>query len=147
MQRDAMARFRIALALVPLLAGCTLVDQRTFNPRAGTPAAVPVVAGPAPVPPLVVVDFGKPNPDYAASLSQAVAQALSRKPTVEFDVVTVVPASGTVAQQTDAATGLVPDAREVARAINRDGVDDDRIHLLARAEAGATTRQVQVFVR
>ncbi len=146
-----MGPFRLAVALAPLLgllsAGCTLIDQRTFNPQAGMPAKAPVAPGPAPIPPLVAIDFGKPSPDYAASLNQAVAAALARKPDVQFDVITIVPATGTAAQQTEAAVGLIPDAREVARAINRDGVDDDRIHLLARADAGATTRQVQVFVR
>ena len=142
-----MGSLRLVVALAPLLAGCTLIDQRTFNPRAGMPAKAPVVAGPAPIPPLVAIDFGKPNPDYAAALDQAVAAALARKADAQFDVVTIVPGTGTTAQQTAAAVGLIPDAREVARAINRDGVDDDRIHLLARADAGATTRQVQVFVR
>lgn len=142
-----MGPFRLVIALAPLLAGCTLIDQRFFNPMAGLPAKAPVVPGPAPIPPLVAIDFGKPNPDYAASLNQAVAAALARKADAQFDVVTIVPATGTAAQQTEAAVGLIPDAREVARAINRDGVDDDRIHLLAHADAGVSTRQVQVFVR
>ena len=72
--------------------------------------------------------------------------AVSRKPDVQFDVVTVVPATGAPADQVGAATGLTAEARAVARAISADGVDDDRIHLLARAE-GVATRQVQVFVR
>ena len=142
-----MRRAILAVLVAALLAACTLVDQRTFNPRAGVVVTVPPPPGPAPVPPLVTVDFGKPNPDYAASLRQAVEQALSRKPDVQFDVVTIVPAVGTVQQQADAAVALVPDAREIARAINQDGVDDGNIHLLARAEVGVSTRQVQVFVR
>ncbi len=142
-----MDRLRLVVALAPLLAGCTLIDQRTFNPLAGMPAKAPVVAGPAPTPPLVAIDFGRPSPDYAAALEQAVAAALARKADAQFDVITIVPATGTAAQQTEAAVGLIPDARDVARAINRDGVDDDRIHLQARADAGVATRQVQVFVR
>ena len=142
-----MTRTWFALALAPLLAGCTLIDQRTFNPRAGVTITVPAPPGPAPVPPLVTVDFGRPNPDYAISLRQAVEQALSRKADVQFDVITVVPATGTMQQQADAAVALVADAREIARAINQDGVDDGNIHLLARAEVGVSTRQVQVFVR
>lgn len=139
---------RLTASLLPLLlmleAGCTLVDQRTFNPQAG---AKPVIAatGPAPAPPLVTVDYARPNPEYAAALHQAVAEAVARKPDVEFDVVTVVPNTGTPAQQVAAATGLTPNARDVARAINNDGVDDDRIHLLAQAQ-GVTSRQIQVFV-
>ncbi len=150
MQRGGMARALLlpCLALVACaLAGCTLIDQRTFNPQAGRkPPDLAGPAGPAPAPPLVTVDFGRPNPDYAAELHQAVVSAVSRKPDVQFDVVTVVPAAGAPADQVGAATGLTADARAVARAISADGVDDDRIHLLARAEAVAT-RQVQVFVR
>ncbi len=129
------------------LAGCTLIDQRTFNPQAGRkPPDLAGPAGPGPAPPLVTVDFGRPNPDYATELHQAVISAVSRKPDVQFDVVTVVPATGAPADQVGAATGLTAEARAVARAISADGVDDDRIHLLARAE-GVATRQVQVFVR
>ena len=141
-----MARIAALLCCV-LLVGCTLIDQRTFNPRAGFPATVPAPPGPPAAVPLVTIDVSKANPDYAASLHQAVADALSRKPTVEFDVVSVVPATGTPEQQVAAASGITGDAREIARAINADGVDDDRIHLSARADGGVATRQVQVFVR
>ena len=143
-----MVRPRSALPLAAILllgAGCTLVDQRTFNAHAGT-RPKPPATGPGPAPALVTVDFSKPNPQYAAALDQAVAEAVSRKPDVQFDVVTVVPGTGTPAQQVTAATGLTADAREIARAINRDGVDDDRIHLEARSDGSVTTRQVQVFV-
>ncbi len=141
---------RIAASLLPVLltlaAGCTLVDQRTFNPQAGAKPRPPAPTGPGLAPPLVTVDYARPDPDYAAALHQAVALAVARKPNVEFDVVTVVPNTGTPTQQVAAATGLTANAREIARAINGDGVDDDRIHLQARAQAGITSRQVQVFI-
>ncbi len=148
MQRGSMARLPpAALALVLLLAaGCTLIDQRTFNPQAGARPKPPPPAGPGPAPPLVTVDFAKPDPQYAAALHQAVADAVAAKPDVAFDVVTVVPGRGTPEEQVAAASGITADAREIARAINRDGVDDDRIHLEARSDAAVTTRQVQVFV-
>ena len=71
---------------------------------------------------------------------------MGRKPTVEFDVVTVVPAAGTPAQQVAAASSIRADARDVARTISGAGVDDDRVHLLARSESSVSGRQVQVFV-
>ena len=149
MQRGGMVRTRLlaALALVlSLAAGCTLIDQRTFNPQAGARPKPPPPAGPGPALPLVTIDFGKPNPQYAAALHQAVADAIAIKPDVAFDVVTVVPGSGTPAEQVAAATGITADAREIARAINGSGVDDDRIHLEARSDPAVTSRQVQVFV-
>lgn len=135
-----------ALLMVLLLgAGCTLLDQRTFNPQAGKRPALPAT-GPGPAPSLLTVDYSKSDPQYLAALHQAVADAVAVKADVQFDVVTVVPGSGTPAQQVAAATGLTASAREIARAINQDGIDDDRIHLEARSDATAATRQVQVFV-
>lgn len=135
-----------ALLCSSLLVGCTLIDQRTFNPLAGIPAKAPVAAGAPAIMPLLTIDLAKANPDYAGSLHQAVAEAVGRKPTVEFDVVSIVPATGTTAQQVAAATGITGDARDIARAINQDGVDDTRIHLSARADPAASNRQVEVFV-
>lgn len=128
------------------LMGCTLIDQRTFNPAAGEPFKVPAASGVASLA-LLTIDLAKARPEYQQSLSRAVADAVMRKPDVEFDVVSVVPVEGTPAQQVAAATGITADAREIARAINRDGIDDGRIHLAARSDAGVKTRQVQIFVR
>jgi hypothetical protein len=139
---------RIAvLLLVAGLGGCTLVDQRTFNAEAGKPPVVPPPPGPPAQKPLITIDFSGVRPDYAEALRQAVEQAVSRKPSVAFEVATVVPNKGTPAEQVAAATGLTPDARDVARAINADGVNDDKIKLTARAVAGVDSRQVQVFVQ
>ncbi len=145
MQRAAMIRSALLLCAA-LLAGCTLIDQRTFNPRAGLPPLPKAGGGPAGNVALVTIDLSKANPDYAAALHQAVGEAVGRKPNVEFEVISVVPATGTPAAQVAAATGITGDAREIARAINQDGVDDSRIHLTARADPGVSTRQVQIFV-
>ncbi len=141
-----MARPLYALALLLLLAGCKLIDQRTFNPHAGEPARVPVAAGPAAVPPLLTIDYNTPNPDYAAAMREAVKQELSRKPDVTFDVTTVVPATGTLAQQVAAASELSADARQVARTISSSGVDDNNVQLSARADPDVKNRQIRVYV-
>jgi hypothetical protein len=147
MQGAAMARLVPSLLMIAsLLGGCTLVDQRTFNPRAGMEPPPPPSTAPGPPPPLITVDFEKPNPAYEAPLREAVDQALSRKQTVEFDVITIVPAVGLPAQQVDAAISIRADARDIARVIGNEGVDPDRIHMLARAEPGVTARQVRVYV-
>ena len=138
------ARLLLAVLLPPLFGGCTLIDQRTFNPRAGLPPEKPPLPGPPP--PLITMDFERPGLVYEPQLREAVDQALSRKPTADFDVVTVVPALGTPQQQADAGSSIRGDAREVGHIINDQGVDLERVHLLARSEAGVTGRQVQVFV-
>ena len=128
------------------LGGCTLMDQRTFDPAAGQPAKIIQPPGPAAPTALVVIDFAKPNPDYTEALDQAVESALARKPDVRFEVATVVPATGTAADQAGAAESLTPDARQVARDIAEAGVSDESIELTARSSPQATSRQLQVCV-
>ena len=144
MQVAGMARLA-PLVWILLVGGCTLIDQRTFNPRAGLGPIPPPGVGPPP--PLIAIDFAGSAPVYEASLRQAVDQAIARKPTVVFEVATVVSATGTLEQQAEAASSLRNDARDVARIIAEEGVDADRINLVARSEAGAAGRQVLVMVR
>ena len=59
-----------APALAALTAGCTLIDQTTFNPRAGLGPLPPPATGPGPVPALITINFETPNPDYQAQLRQ-----------------------------------------------------------------------------
>ena len=136
-----------ACLLVALLCGCTLIDQRTFDPKAGLPPVIQAPPGPPAIVPLLTIDFSKPNPDYAEALRQAVTAAVARKPDVAFEVATVVPNTGTPAEQVAAAEALTPDAREVAGDIAADGIPDEQIALTARAVPGVATRQVQVFVK
>lgn len=135
--------------LVPLLAalsgGCTLVDQNTFNPRAGDAPVVPVpaVAAVAPAvpgpPPLLVIGPGATG--YADALGKAVALARARKAGVVFDVVEV--------QRQDAAAdaALGANAAVVARAIVGQGVPADRVRLVVRPDPMAAPGEVRVFVR
>jgi hypothetical protein len=147
MQGAAMARsLSLLLAATLLMGGCTLIDQRTFNPRAGLGPVPPPSTAPAPAPALITINFEKPNPVYEAQLREAVDQALARKPNVIFDVVTVVPETGTPEQQVEAAVSIRADARDVARIITDQGASPDQVHMLARAEAKAIGRQVQVYV-
>jgi len=148
MQRAVMSRISsaAALLLLLLLAGCKLIDQRTFNPHAGEPATAPAPAPAAAVLPLMTIDFSTPNPIYDTQLREVVQQALARKPDVVFDVTTVVPATGTPAQQVASAAGISADARQVARTISGEGVDDDNVHLSARSEPDVKGRQIRVYV-
>lgn len=136
------------LRLVVLLAlgGCTLVDQTTFNANAGKLQVEPPPPGPVRAAALLTIDFTHPGPVYEIALRQAVDLAVARKPDVAFAVTTVVPTSGTAAQQVASATALNPDARAIARVINDQGVDQDRITLSAASEPDAPGPQIRVFV-
>ncbi len=137
----------IACLLAVALCGCTLVDQRTFDPNAGKPPVIAQPPGPPPIQPLVTIDFGSPGPDYADALRQAVDDALGRKPDAKFEVATVVPATGTPTDQVAAAQTITPDARQIAREIASEGVPDESIQLTARAVPSVGSPQVQVFVQ
>ena len=142
---------RLAERMLPLavLAGCHLIDQRSFDRSAGRkplPPAVPVAAAPAPVPPLLVVRYDTPAPQYRAALATAVDAARRRKPDVLFSVIVLVPPTGTPAEQVEAAEAARSSGRDVAAAIVADGADIGQVELSARAEPGLAVREVRVYV-
>ena len=128
-----------------LLAGCALVDQRTFAPApeakadstfAQPPAAVKVDARA----PLVTVDFSGPPPQYEELLRYAVRAAEMRDRDVQYDVVAMMP------NVTDVGQGQ-RDAAMVMRSIMLTGVPAARIHLGLRADPTLSGREVRVYVR
>ena len=133
------------LLLLALLPGCTLVDQRTFNPAAGTAPAVAVrpvaAASPAPGPPALLT-LRMPG-NHSAAIRQAVAAARARKPDAVFDVMASVPLEPAPTVEEAAAAN----AATVARAIVAAGVPQARVRLTARPEAGAEPRDIRVYVR
>ena len=123
--------------------GCTLIDQRTFAP---SPEAK---AQPAPPPPpvvldtrtpLVTIDYTVPSPDYAELLHYAVRAAEARDSDVQYDVVSVKKDVSEAGAGQAHATGVM-------RAIMRDRVPADRIHLAVRTDPAVAASQVRVYVR
>lgn len=134
--------------LLALLAGCRLVDQTTFNPHAGAPPPPPApVAAASGPPPLVTIGFDGTDAEWEGAVARAVDAARARKPEVEFDVVSVVPAAGPPAEQLSRAEAGGGEAEKVASAITRRGVPARRVHLLARTDAAVVGRSVRVYVR
>jgi hypothetical protein len=127
-----------------LLAGCALVDQKTFAPAPeakAQPVAPPPVAVPVdPRTPLVTINFGGPPPDYIELLRYAVHEAQRRDRAVEFDVIAVLP------NLTQASAGQ-RDAVGVMRSIAQVGVPASRVHLGLRADPTLKSREVRVYVR
>jgi hypothetical protein len=127
-----------------LLAGCALVDQKTFAPA---PEARAQPAKPPPVPvrvdprtPLATIAFGGPSPDYTQLLRYAVHEAQRRDREVEFDVIAVLPdlAQASAGQQ---------DAVGVMRSMTQFGVPASHLHLALRADPSVKSREVRVYVR
>lgn len=131
------------LAAAGLLAGCTLIDQNTFNPRAGdvpvVPPAPPIAPAPTGPPPLAVIGPGATG--YQDVLGRAVDAARARKADVVFDVVEI--------RRRDAVAdeGLGANAEAVARAIVGRGVAPGRVRLVVRPEASGAAGEVRVFVQ
>lgn len=134
---------RLLLALA-LLQGCTLIDQTTFDPDAGKRPVIPPVVVPAPPAPLdpaalLTIRF-PPTATLQADLAKAVDAARARKPDVVFDVVELT--AGVGGEGT-----LGANADRVARLITAQHVPANRVHLILRAQPGATGNEVRVYVR
>lgn len=128
-----------------LLAGCALVDQKTFAPAPEAKAESPPGPPAPPVKvdarvPLVTVDFGGPPPQYEELLRYAVRAAEMRNRDVQYDVIAMLP------NATDAAQGQ-QNAVAVMRSIMLTGVPAARIHLGLRADSTLSGREVRVYVR
>ena len=138
-----MIRFAtVALALLSFT-GCTLIDQRTFAPSPEAKAEPP--PPPAPVAldkrtPLVVIDYTVPSPNYAELLHYAVRAAEARDAEVQYDVVVMVKEPSQAAAGQERAIGVM-------RAIMRDNVPADRVHLAVRTDPTLAAGQVRVYVR
>lgn len=140
MAPPVQARRAILLALAAL-SGCTLVDQRTFNPDAGRPPVRPKPpAPPAPLappepgpPPLLSIRLPAPA-DLPATIARSVAAARARKRDVVFDVVEFTPG-----------TSAGHEAAEIANLIVAQGIPPARVRLSARPVPDIA-REVRVFV-
>jgi hypothetical protein len=134
-----------------MLAGCKLVDQRTFDRMAGrapvphAPAAV--ARGPAAVPPLFVVHSGQSDQQWQPGLRGAVGEALARKPNALFTVESVVPPAPSPAAQAaalQAATTLR--GRPVAEATTRDGAQPAQVEMAAMSDPAVKAPEIRVYV-
>lgn len=136
-----------AAFLLLLLGGCTLIDQRTFAGAAVAPdpASIARSAALPPLPFLRIRIDGQA--DFQASLQAAVDAAQSRKRNVEFDVLAPLPTTATREVQDIYAANGAADTAAVASGLGYAGVDEDRIHVGYRNDAGAPAREVLVFVR
>nr|WP_321983731.1 hypothetical protein [uncultured Lichenicoccus sp.] len=142
------------LPTLALLGGCKLVDQRTFDRNAGRKpvAHVPVVAvaGPAPVPPLLVVPTREAPEDWQPRLAAAVHAALARKPNVLFTVQSIArvePGADAQTQATALRAVIDSQGRAVAQAITGDGASSLQVEMSASADPAARDAEVRVFVR
>lgn len=139
--------------LLPLLAGCTLIDQNTFAP---SPEPRPAVAiEPPPVEtrtPLIVIAASATPNQYGKSLREAVRAAEKSKRDIDYDVAGVAPGTTNAAGNPVGASVVAREeagshAAEVMRAIMALGVPAARIHLATRSDGGITAGEIRIYVR
>jgi hypothetical protein len=144
-------RLTALLACLLALSACKLIDQRTFapTPEASTPKAPASAAAVRTETrtPLMTVAAGTRLATYETLLRSAVHAAEARDPEVRFDVVSVVPASGTVTEQIKVAQAARDSAAELAHALIAAGASASHVHQGARADPAAHDAEVRVYVR
>ncbi len=137
-------RHILAAAALVLSAGCTPVDQRTFQAAAVAPGAAEIARARAPALPLVTIRMDQ---DYRATLAEAVQAAQQRKSDVSFDVQALVPTQAPPAEQDRRIAEASRDTQAVATAIGAAGISSDRLRLGLLGDAGNPAREVRVYVR
>jgi ABC-type glycerol-3-phosphate transport system substrate-binding protein len=140
---------RLALPAALLLAGCTLVDQRTFAPEPDLPAPTQVAGAALPErrDALVTIRFDTASPAYADALNEAIGAAEARQPNLEYDVVAEVPQLQDPQAQTAQLAAGQENAADVMRTIMDRGIPDSRVRLFARVDPKLGVREVRVYVR
>ncbi len=129
------------------LAGCKLVDQRTFERTGTAPAATDLSRADLPKLPLLTIAFTIPDADWRPSVRDAVQAAEARKRDVAFSVVTPIPTTASRDAQDVFIKQGQQDATAVAQELHLNGIPPERITIGFRGDAGAPAREVRVYAQ
>jgi hypothetical protein len=135
---------RAAMVLAAgLLAGCTLIDQRTFETHQSTPAQASLAA-PAAARPIAISDGAD---GWPARLAGTARDAATRNPGLRFDLVAPVPLAGTEAARTAFRTRQQGNLEQAATALAAAGIDPARIRIGYRGDPGSPAPEVELYAR
>jgi len=147
MVRPAVVAAALAIA-GGVLAGCKLIDQRTFEGRARAPTPEEVArAKSLPPLPFITIRMDDPDADFRPDLAAAVEAAEARKADVEFDVLAPIPTAASRDVQDQFTRNGEQDTQTVANALGYDGVSLDRVHVGFRGDPGSPPREVRIYLR
>lgn len=147
-QRSSFPRRAAAAGTAVLvLSACRLIDQRTFAPAPGPPAKVAATLPAETRTPLLTVAPGTNLANYRGLLRATAHAAEERDSAVRFDVVAVVPATGTLAAQVTASEAARGEATHVARELIDAGVTAGRVELKTTTDPHVSRADVRVYVR
>lgn len=134
-----------------LLNACKLVDQRTFNPKAGRrplpyiPPAPPPV--PPPAPPIEIIE-NTDKGQWLGPLKQLVKNALSRKADAMFMVTAVIPTGQSPDEQQKSLLRLTTgDAQEIAKAIIDAGASSEQVQIAAQTDGFVKKNVIRVYIQ
>ena len=120
-----------------------------YAPPLDVPTA-PSVAAPAlnQTMPLMVIRFNQQVVVYYdRTLYTAISKAVEAKPTVMFDLVSVVPESGDAGRDARLAQTAENNLGKIVNSMNQMGVPQSRLTITRRPVSGAASSEVQIFVR
>ncbi|ATU73585.1 hypothetical protein CFR78_06140 [Komagataeibacter rhaeticus] len=147
--RPARRALLAAALCLPVLGGCALVSQKTFNRHAGDPPRLPQ-APPPPVPgmdrpALVTIVAGTPQSQWRPAVMAAVTDALARKPNALFTIVVNVPdrADGTPG---DLSGVVAASGQPVLQAVMDAGAGGSQTEMDARTISSGSAMQVCIYV-
>lgn len=154
-------RVVLAMGLMAGMAGCKLLDQKTFNPQAGVepkPYIPPPPPGPPPVPPLIELVAGTPQAQWKGPVEQIAHKALARKKEVLFVISCLVPPqaapdssgsdqAGQAAEQSALLALVQHDGHDVMQALMDAGVPQTQVEMSAMPDSAVTKPTVRVYVR
>ena len=126
-----------------LLAGCTLVDQRTFETHRSAPAPAALAARAASHP--LAISDGAPG--WPARLAVTAHDAELRDPALRFDLIAPVPLVGTEAARATFRARQEQNLEQAATALEATGIDASRIRLGLRGDPGSPAARVELYAR
>jgi hypothetical protein len=97
--------------------------------------------------PLVLIRFDRPNVPYEEPVFSAVSEALNRRPGSVFDVVSIVPQSGSPAQVALNANQARRNGEKVVQTLLEMGLPSDRVSLNSTSSGQVTNNEVHIYVR
>lgn len=97
--------------------------------------------------PLMVVRFNQPNISYGDHLYRAVSRAVEAKPSVMFEVVSVVPQTADADTNADWKKVADAHAAKFQSVLQSMGVPASRISYAQRPQSGLRFDEVQLYVR
>ena len=136
----------LAALFLIALAGCTLVDQRTFRAEGAAPGAEEVARAAA-ARQVASVRMGDPAEAWRRVVADAVQAAEQRAPGGVFEVMALVPLQAAPAEQDRRVAEASRNARAVAEVLGAAGIPSERVRLGLQGDGGNPARDVRVFQR